>query len=259
MQNKNLTLTNHLIELRQRLFYCALSIIICFLASYYFAESIYNFLLQPLSDIYGEKGGKRVIYTNLTEGFITYIKLSFISALFFSFPVIALQLYLFIAPALYKKEQKFTLLILIFCPLLFFIGTILVYYGVLPLAFEFFLSFQNLDSSNLMNIELEAKISEYLSLVTRLIFAFGIAFQLPLILIFLVKFGILSVDSLQKKRKYWIVIIFSIAAVITPPDVISQITLALPMILLYEIALIIAKRINPSNQQQKDNYDKRSK
>ena len=130
-----------------------------------------------------------------------------------------------------------------FCPLLFLLGSIIVYKLVLPLAFKFFLSFQNLNPINSLPIELEAKIGEYLDLVMQMIFAFGIAFQLPIILICLVKFGILSVESLRKKRKYWIVIIFSIAAVITPPDVLSQVTLALPMILLYEIAIIISSKI----------------
>ena len=126
---------------------------------------------------------------------------------------------------------------------LFLIGAVMVYYLVLPLAFKFFLSFQNLNPVGTLPIELEAKIGEYLDLIMQMIFAFGIAFQLPIILICLVKFGILSADGLKKKRKYWIVIIFAIAAVITPPDVLSQITLALPMILLYEIAIIISAKI----------------
>ncbi len=240
---KEQTLTEHLIELRNRLAYSAVAVLLAFFLSYYFAQNIYDFLLQPLLKAFGEHSNKRIIYTNLTEAFITYLRLSLTSAVFFAFPFIASQLYLFIAPALYKKEKKFVLAIMFFCPLLFLLGSIIVYKLVLPLAFKFFLSFQNLNPINSLPIELEAKIGEYLDLVMQMIFAFGIAFQLPIILICLVKFGILSVESLRKKRKYWIVIIFSIAAVITPPDVLSQVTLALPMILLYEIAIIISSKI----------------
>jgi sec-independent protein translocase protein TatC len=240
---KEQTLTEHLIELRNRLVYSAVAVLLAFFLSYYFAQNIYDFLLQPLLKAFGEHSNKRIIYTNLTEAFITYLRLSLTSAVFFAFPFIASQLYLFIAPALYKKEKKFVLAIMFFCPLLFLLGSIIVYKLVLPLAFKFFLSFQNLNPINSLPIELEAKIGEYLDLVMQMIFAFGIAFQLPIILICLVKFGILSVESLRKKRKYWIVIIFSIAAVITPPDVLSQVTLALPMILLYEIAIIISSKI----------------
>ena len=240
---KEQNITEHLIELKNRLIYCLLAVLVAFFLSYHFAQNIYNFFLQPLSAAFGEHNNKRVIYTNLTEAFLTYLKLSFTSAIFFAFPFIALQLYLFIAPALYKKEKKFILAILFFCPALFLIGAVMVYYLVLPLAFKFFLSFQNLNPVGTLPIELEAKIGEYLDLIMQMIFAFGIAFQLPIILICLVKFGILSADGLKKKRKYWIVIIFAIAAVITPPDVLSQITLALPMILLYEIAIIISAKI----------------
>jgi sec-independent protein translocase protein TatC len=241
--SKEQTLTEHLIELKKRLIYCLLAILIGFFASYHFADNIYSFLLQPLVDCLGEQESKRIIYTNLTEAFLTYLKLSLLAAVFFTFPFLALQLYLFIAPALYKKEKYFILSILFFCPALFLLGALMVYKLVLPLAFKFFLSFQNFNPQNSLPIELEAKISEYLDLIIQLIFAFGIAFQLPIILICLVKFGILSVEGLRKKRKYWIVIIFVIAAVITPPDVLSQLSLAVPMVLLYEIAIIISSKL----------------
>ncbi|MFT5703464.1 MAG: sec-independent protein translocase protein TatC [Rickettsiales bacterium] len=243
------TLTQHLSELRNRLIYCLVAILLIFLACYHFSQNIYDFLLQPLLEIIGDGEGKRMIYTSLTEGFTTYLKLSFVSALFFAFPFIAIQFYLFIAPALYKKEKKFILAILIASPLLFLAGTIMVYEMILPLAFKFFVSFQNLNPINSLPIELEAKIGEYLSLVMQMVFAFGIAFQLPILLICLVKFGILSVESLRKKRRYWIVIIFAIAAVITPPDAISQIALAIPMILLYEISILISSKITKNNDK----------
>lgn len=245
-QDKHLTLTAHLIELRQRMVYSIVAFLICFGISYYFSAHIYNFLLQPLAHQYGGK----IIYTGLTEAFLTYLHLSLLSALFLSFPFVALQIYLFIAPALYKKEKKFILAILFFCPFLFLSGAILVYELILPLAFKFFLSFQNLNPDQSLPIELQAKIGEYLDLITHLIFAFGLAFQLPIILIFLVKFGILTVEGLKGKRKYWIVIIFAIAAVITPPDVLSQIALAVPMILLYEIAIIISSKLTTNNNDK---------
>ena len=243
LKDKEQTLIDHLTELKRRLIYCLLAILIGFVISYSFADDIYDFLLRPLADILGDDKGKRIIYTNLTEAFLTYIKLSLLASLFFTFPFIAGQLYLFLAPALYKKEKKFILMILFFCPLLFFLGVAMVYQFILPWAFKFFVSFQSFNPQNDFSIELEAKISEYLNLVVQLIFAFGIAFQLPVLLVCLVKFGILSVEGLRKKRKYWIVLIFIVAAVITPPDVISQIALAIPLILLYEIAIIISARM----------------
>jgi sec-independent protein translocase protein TatC len=242
-QDKNQTLTGHLTELRNRLIYCVIALLLCFAACYYFADQIYNFLLQPLQKAIAN-GEKRMIYTSLLEGFLTYVKLSFTAAFFFAFPFIAAQFYLFLAPALYKKEKKFTLRLLFYCPFLFFLGASMVYFMVMPMAFEFFLSFENLNPQNGLPIELEAKISEYLSLITWLIFAFGIAFQMPLLIICLVKFGLISVQTLQQKRKYWIVIIFAIAAIITPPDILSQFALALPMMALYEMAILACLKIN---------------
>jgi sec-independent protein translocase protein TatC len=246
--SKEQTLVEHLGELKKRFIYCLVAILIGFFVSYHFADHIYNFLLQPLVDLIGVEpiggqNGQKIIYTNLTEAFLTYLKLSLLASIFLTSPFLALQFYLFISPALYKKEKNFILAILFFCPALFFMGALMVYKLVLPLAFKFFLSFQNLNPKNSLPIELQAKISEYLDLVMQLIFAFGVAFQLPIILICLVKFGILSVEGLRKKRKYWIVIIFSIAAVITPPDVLSQFALALPMLLLYEISIIVSAKI----------------
>lgn len=243
------TITEHLIELRNRLIYSLLAILIAFGISYYFSQDIYKFLLKPLVATIGDVQNQKIIYTNLLEAFVTYLKLSFTCALFFAFPFIALQFYLFIAPALYKKEKRFILAILFFCPFLFLLGSAMVYEFVLPLAFKFFLSFQNFNPEGSLPIELQAKIGEYLDLVMQLIFAFGIAFQLPIVLVCLVKFGVLSIEGLKSKRKYWIVIIFSIAAVITPPDVISQLALAIPMVLLYEISIITSSILIKQNEK----------
>ncbi|MFT6077177.1 MAG: sec-independent protein translocase protein TatC [Myxococcota bacterium] len=246
-ETKEQTIIEHLMEFKNRLIYCIIAVLMAFLISYYFSENIYEFLLRPLVEIFGENSDKRIIYTSLTEAFTTYLRLSFLSAIFFAFPFIAIQIYLFIAPALYKKEKKFILSVMIACPTLFFFGSMMVYEMVLPMAFKFFISFQSINPIGSLPIELEAKIGEYLSLIVWMVFAFGIAFQLPVLLICLVKFGILSVAGLRAKRKYWIVIIFAVAAIITPPDVISQIALAVPMILLYEISILISSKITKNN------------
>ena len=236
-------LKDHLIELRQRLIYSVLFFFIAFIISYFFSKEIYNFLLNPLIEIYGSNSDKRIIYTGLAEAFITYVKLAFLTALFFSAPFVITQFYLFIAPGLFKKEKKLILSLLIISPLLFLLGAILLYYFIFPLAFNFFVSFELSSTTDLIPIELEARISEYLALVTKLIFAFGVAFQLPILLIILVKIGFISVKSLKEKRKYWILLIFIVAAILTPPDIFSQIFLAIPMILLYEIAIFVSSKL----------------
>lgn len=242
-----LSLTQHLGELRRRLIFCLLFFLLAFGFSYYYSEAIYAFILKPLEQAYigiGDLKNKKLIYTDLTEAFTTYLKLSVISSLFFSLPFILLQIYLFVAPGLYKKEKKIVLAIISFSPLLFFCGAAFVYYFIAPLAFRFFLGFERASNSgSFIAIELQAKIGEYLDLFSNLIFAFGLAFQLPIIMILLVRMGILSAEGLRKKRKYWIILIFIIAAIITPPDVISQIAMALPMCLFYELAIIICVKL----------------
>lgn len=244
MNNKQQTLQQHLVEMRQRLTYIIIYFLLSFIFCYIFIEPIYNFLLEPLSQIYGSNSDKRMIYTGLAEAFITYLRLSFLSAIFLTLPFLLIQFYLFLAPGLYQKEKKLLLSLLTMSPLLFLFGAILIYYFVFPLAFKFFVSFEAIGNAGNMAIELEARISEYLNLVVKLIFAFGLAFQLPILLIILVKIDFLSIASLKTKRKYLILFIFILAAILTPPDIFSQIFLALPMILLYEVAIIICVIIN---------------
>ncbi len=239
----NINLTSHLFEIRKRLIQIIIFFLCSFLISYYFIEQIYNFLLNPLLLTYGAESGKRIIYTGLTEAFITYVRLAFLSALFLSTPFLLSQIYLFISPGLYKKERKLMLFLLISIPLLFLLGAILLYYFILPIAFKFFISFELSGNLNSIPIELEARISEYLSLIVKLIFGFGFAFQIPVFLLILVKTELITIESLKSKRKYWILLIFILAAILTPPDIFSQIFLAIPMILLYEVALLIAKKI----------------
>ena len=236
-------MTEHLLEIRKRLMTIIIFFFLAFFISYYFIEQIYNFLLNPLLAAYGEESGKRIIFTGLTEAFITYIRLAFLTALFFTTPFLLTQFYLFISPALYKKEKKLILFLLFLVPLLFILGSLLLYYVILPAAFKFFIGFEITDNINNLPIELEARISEYLSLIIKLIFGFGAAFQIPVFLLILIKTELITINSLKSKRKYWILLIFIIAAILTPPDIFSQVFLALPMILLYEITLLIAKKI----------------
>ena len=238
-----MSLIDHLIELRTRFFYALGTVLIVFVICYSLSEPLFRFLAQPLADIFVGQN-RRMIFTGLTEGFFTYIKISFWAALFLSFPVILFQVWYFIAPGLYRQEKKAFLPFMLATPVLFFLGGALVYYLVFPLAWHFFLSFESPAlTETMLPIQLEARIGEYLSLVMTLIFAFGIAFQLPVLLTLLVRAGLITTQSLIKRRKYAIVIAFIFAAILTPPDVISQIFLGGPIVLLYEISIQVAKLI----------------
>jgi len=248
IHDKPMPLMDHLKELRQRVLWSVGAFVLCFAVCYYFAQQIYGFLAQPLADILAAQPGgseRRMIYTALYEAFFTYLKVAFFGAVFFSFPMWATQLWLFVAPGLYRSEKKAILPFLIASPFLFVLGAAMVYYFIFPLAWSFFISFETPPGSGGIPVQLEAKVGEYLSLVMHLILAFGIAFQLPVLLTLLCKVGILNVDSLRKGRRYAIVGMFVVAAVITPPDIISQIGLALPLILLYEISILAARWMAP--------------
>lgn len=256
IEDAKMPLLDHLIELRQRLLWSALSIIILFLFFYYFSENIYGFLVQPLADIMAETGrDRRLIFTAMHEAFFTYIKVAFFAAIFVAFPFIAIQIWMFIAPGLYKHEKSAFLPFLIATPILFFMGGALVYYYILPVAWKFFLSFESAGGAGAMPIQLEAKVNEYLSLVMRLIFAFGICFELPVVMSLLGKVGLATSKGMKEKRKYAIVMAFVAAAVLTPPDPISQIGLALPTILLYEISIICVRMIEKKRGDVGDEDD----
>ena len=247
----NSSFTSHFVELRSRLLNSLIFIFIAFIISYIFAEQIYNFLVEPYANAVKEDQiSRRLIFTALHETFITYIKVAFFAAIFLGSPVLLIQIYKFIAPGLYKNEKKAILPYLISTPVLFLLGGILVYYLVMPLAIKFFLSFESLGSKTSLPIQLEAKVNEYLSLIMRLIFAFGISFQLPILLNLLARIGIIDSIYLKKRRRYVIVIIFALAAVLTPPDPITQVGLAIPLLLLYELSIITVKFVEKKNEKE---------
>ena len=228
---------SHIKELRNRLIYSFGALLIGFFVCFAFADNIFNFLTAPLMDAFGENSGRRLIYTSLPEKFFTNIKLAFFASFMLTFPIIASQVWMFIAPGLYKNEKKMFLPFLIFTPLLFALGASFVYTFILPMAWEFFIGFEQAGSTSILPVQLESKVDEYLSLVMQLIFAFGFAFELPVVVTLLSAIGVTSSAGLREKRRYAILGAFVAAAILTPPDPLSQIGLAIPIIILYEISI----------------------
>jgi sec-independent protein translocase protein TatC len=247
--NKGMSMVAHLLELRRRLIYSMVAFIAASLACYHFAGDIYAFLVRPLATVLqGEN--RRLIYTGLAEAFFTYMKLALFAGGFLSFPVVAVQLWMFVAPGLYKNEKKAFLPFLAATPVLFLTGAAFVYYLVIPMAWKFFAGFESLaPQNNGLPIQLEARVGEYLSLVMTLIFAFGLCFQMPVLLTLLARVGIISAKALVEKRRYAIVGIFVAAAILTPPDVLSQIMLAVPLLLLYEISVLLVKATERNHRE----------
>lgn len=228
-------LLDHLIELRRRLLYCVAALGIAFAICMYFADRIFAFLVRPLAQAFGPGQG-RLVYTKLYEAFFVEVKVALFAAFMLAFPIIANQIWLFVAPGLYKQEKRAFLPFLIATPVLFAAGASLAYFVVMPTAFHFFLGFQG-NAGGLTQEALPA-MGDYLSLVMHFILAFGIAFLLPVLLMLMERAGIVTRQQLASGRRYAIVLAFVAAAVLTPPDVVSQLMLAIPLILLYELSLI---------------------
>ena len=241
---KQTSFVSHLTELRSRLIKSLIYLFIFFIICYYFSENIYSFLINPYAEaVKNDEISRRMIFTALHETFITYLKVSFFAAIFISSPIILSQIWKFVAPGLYKNEKKAFLPYLIATPTLFLLGGMLVYYLIMPLAIKFFLTFETSAQINNLPIQLEAKVNEYLSLIMRLIFAFGISFQLPVLLSLLARVGFINSEYLKKRRKYVVILIFAVAAILTPPDPITQIGLGIPLLILYELSILAVKII----------------
>jgi|TARA_B100000749_G_scaffold168743_1_gene129867 sec-independent protein translocase protein TatC len=241
---KQSSFVEHLTELRSRLVKSIVYLFIFFIVCYFFAENIYSFLLAPYAEaVKDDEVNRRMIFTALHETFITYLKVAFFAAIFITSPIILTQIWKFVAPGLYKNEKRALLPYLIATPTLFLLGGMLVYYLIMPLAIKFFLSFETTTQFTNLPIQLEAKVNEYLSLIMRLIFAFGISFQLPVLLSLLARVGFIDSQYLKKRRKYVIIIIFSVAAILTPPDPITQIGLGIPLLILYELSILSVRLI----------------
>ena len=250
-ENKETGFISHLVELRKRLISSFIFLLILFIICYYFSDYIYGFLVDPFAEaVKNDNVERRLIFTALQETFLTYLKVSFFAAFFITSPFILIQIWKFIAPGLYDHEKSAIMPYLILTPILFLLGGMLVYYLIMPLAIKFFLSFESTGLSTVLPIQLEAKVNEYLSLVMKLIFAFGLSFQLPIVLSLLARIGLIDSQFLKERRKYVVVIIFAAAALLTPPDPITQIGLAIPLLILYELSILSVKIIENKTKEK---------
>ena len=245
-------LLDHLIELRSRLLKCVYALVITGAVCFYFSEQLFAILVHPLKEAFGDGGG-RLVYTKLYEAFFVQVKIAFFGAFCLSFPIIANQLWAFVAPGLYAKEKKALLPFILATPFLFAMGASLAYFVVMPTAFHFFLEFQG-DSSGL-SVEALPSADAYLGLVMQFILAFGISFLMPVLLMLLNRAGFVTRAQLIGMRRYMIVAAFVLAAVLTPPDVVSQLMLAIPLLLLYEVTIIAIwftdrKKVEPEDAEE---------
>jgi sec-independent protein translocase protein TatC len=247
---KKMPLLEHLVELRRRLLYSAVAFVIGLIGCAFFAQDMFNFLAHPM-----QVTGRPFQYTDLTEPFFMELKLTAFGALCVSFPLLAGQIWAFVAPGLYKNERQAFLPFLIATPIMFIIGATFFYVMILPLAIKFFASFQMPGGPDVPTVVLQPKIGEYISFVMTLIFAFGLCFELPVLLTLLARVGIVSAAGLKSKRRYAIVGVFAVSAVVTPPDVFSQLSLAFPLLALYEISIFLAGVVEKKRAQREAELD----
>ena len=241
---------SHITELRSRLIHSFIFLFVFFIFCYFFAEYLYGFLVEPYAQaVKNDSIERRLIFTALQETFLTYLRVAFFASFFVTSPFILIQIWKFIAPGLYDHEKIAIMPYLVITPILFFLGGALVYYLIMPLAIKFFLSFESTGLDTNLPIQLEAKVSEYLSLVMKLIFAFGLSFQLPVVLSLLARVGVVDSEFLKTRRKYVVVIIFTTAAILTPPDPITQIGLAIPLLILYELSIFSVRLIEKKSKK----------
>ena len=243
-EDDKLPFTAHLEELRSRLITCFIAVGVGFVLSYGFKEELFKILLMPLLSVM--KSGEELIFTGLPEAFFTYLKVAFLSGLILSSPVIIYQFWMFVAPGLYNKERRTLIPIIILSSLFLIGGSLFGYFIVFPLGFQFFLGYSN------ETIHARLSIKEYLGLASKLLLAFGIVFELPIVITFLARLGIVSVDFLKKNRKYALLLFFIGAAMLTPPDVVTQIMMALPLMVLYEISIIGARIFGRKKPEDED-------
>ena len=241
---------SHITELRSRLIHSFIFLFVFFIFCYFFAEYLYGFLVEPYAQaVKNDSIERRLIFTALQETFLTYLRVAFFAAFFVTSPFILIQIWKFIAPGLYDHEKIAIMPYLVITPILFFLGGALVYYLIMPLAIKFFLSFESAGLATNLPIQLEAKVNEYLSLVMKLIFAFGLSFPLPVVLSLLARVGVVDSEFLKTRRKYVVVIIFTAAAILTPPDPITQIGLAIPLLILYELSIFSVRLIEKKSKK----------
>ncbi|MEO1398370.1 MAG: twin-arginine translocase subunit TatC [Pseudomonadota bacterium] len=243
-------LVEHLVELRQRLVRALIAVAVVFVIAFYFADEIFQFLVIPYERAAGENQKLQLIFTAPQEFFFAQLRIALFTALFVAFPVIATQIYKFVAPGLYKNERRAFAPFLVATPILFLMGASLVFFVVMPLAMSFFLSMQIEGGETGTAIELLPKVSEYLGLIMTLIFAFGLVFQMPVVISLLARAGLVTEAGLKSKRKYAVVLTFVAAAVLTPPDPVSQIGLAVPTLLLYELSIFATRLIERARLQR---------
>jgi sec-independent protein translocase protein TatC len=249
--DKKMPLMEHLIELRRRLIWSLAAFVVCFIACFFVANPIFDFLTRPLATVWDGQEGRHLIYTALQEKFFANVKVAMFGGLVVSFPIIAAQVWGFVAPGLYKNEKVAFLPFLIATPIMFAMGASFVYFIFIPNAFRFFTSFEEVAKNGALAITAEPRVSEYLDLIIQLILGFGIVFELPVLLTLLVTAELLETKMLAKQRRYAVLAGFVISAILTPPDALSMMMMAIPLVGLYEISIVIGRIIEGRRRRRR--------